>query len=665
MLDEGLIAMNLLTKILITFFIWIVFGAAGAMSQVSPTPGKPWPYGPFVIDTSTIPATICVGQPAASGNSCPNSKGVVGRWDGTTYVPVFAGGAPVNGSSTAWISITSYGADPTGANDSAPALSLAQAAANAKYSQGQVACVYFPTGTYLMNSNPTGFTGPGCVIGDGPLKTIVKTGPNLTTSVFSWTDAWIGAPGTAFPYNGTTVNIPAVRAGPILSDLSIVGNRTYGQQTAIAFDGHEDFGLIQNVDVFYMNGSAFRTGVPAPGASDAYTRETRLVNFRAFNSGKAGAPVIDLGTLYNGGETSNSIDLLNIDIYAPFGTGIHIAPRTRFIEGTQIRVEGIENNPSGIQADLIQVGDGNSATPPVSVHFKGLTLIDPYVGFAALHMAGTSSNLAYDYAFEGAIGGGNPLGNGLQLDVGRQGIFRFPANNANGTDLILGANLGSVLIEAGGNQSGWTITNNSGTPTASFFPASGTLNTATGVGSFAFGAGSSASGANSIVMGLNNTTTNAANVILGGIGASDRGRNGWIGSGASSYFQFGQVGIFGTTSGASEIPLRSINGFGPCITTDNTTHGFQVSIVARDITNTANVFYWSIPSGVLTRNVGASSTREVGQAPVSGGFGTGLSASARAAADTSGGCLYVAFQPPSGNTDTWHVGGTVVTNEVQ
>jgi hypothetical protein len=520
-----------------------------------------------------------------------------------------------------------------------------------------------------MNSNPTGFTGPGCVIGDGPLKTIVKTGPNLTTSVFSWTDAWIGAPGAAFPYNGSTVNIPAVRAGPILSDLSVVGNRTYAQQTAIAFDGHEDFGLIQNVDVFYMNGSAFRTGVPAPGGVDAYTRETRLVNFRAFNSGKAGAPVIDIGTLYNGGETSNSIDLLNIDIYAPFGAGIHVAPRTRFIEGTQIRVEGIENNPSGIQADLIQIGDGNSAYPPVSVHFKGLTLIDPYVGFAALHMAGTSSNLAYDYAFEGAIGGGNPLGNGLQLDVGRQGIFRFPANNANGTDLILGANLGSVLIEAGGNQTSWTITNNNSQATNLFFPPVAStpqpsINTATGSNAFSFGTGSNGVASNSIAIGINNIAGRSGSVVLGGTGGNDRTRAGWVGTGTSSFSQFGTMGVFGTATGTAEVPLRGINGDGPCVTVDNTTHGFSVNLVARDITNKVNIFYWTV-SGAISRDVGASTTRIVSSSPVSGGLGNGPAATARVGADTTGGCVYLAFTPPSGNTDTWHLGATVATNEIQ
>jgi hypothetical protein len=658
--------MNLLTKILITFFIWIVFGAAGAMSQVSPTPGKPWPYGPMVIDTSTIPAKVCIGQPAASGNACPNSKGVVGTWDGTNWVPIFAGGTPVSGSSTSWISLTSYGADPTGTNDSVPAMNLAIAAVNSSYSSGPPVCIYIPKGTYLFNSNPSTFTGPGCVIGDGPLKTIVKTGPNLTTSVFSWTDAWIGAPGTAFPYNGATVNISAIRAGPILTNLSIVGNRGYAQQTAIAFDGHEDFGLIQNVDVFYMNGSAFRTGVPAPGAADAYTRETRLVNFRAFNSGKAGAPVIDIGTLYNGGETSNSIDLLNIDVYAPFGAGIHLAPRVRYIEGTQIRVEGIENNPSGIQSDLIQVGDAGSAFPPVAVHFKGLTLIDPYVGFAALHLAGSDSTNAYDYDFEGSIGGGNPLGNGLQLDVGRQGFIRFAANNVSGKELILGAAVGTLTLEAGNNQSGWTITNNSAYTTNSFFSGNGgSINTATGANSFSFGSGSTANGPNSVTIGLNNTTGFTGNVILGGTGADSRGRNGWIGSGASPFFQFGKMGVFATVANASEVPLRGISGYGPCITTDNTTHGFRVNVTARDVTNPTNVFYWTVAGGLLTRDVGASTTRIVNTGYTSGGLGNGASASARVGADTQGACIYVAFTPPSGNTDTWHVAGTVETIEIQ
>jgi hypothetical protein len=563
--------------------------------------------------------------------------------------------------------VTSYGADPTGNTDSTPALSLAQAASNAAFGMGQVACVYFPTGTYLINGNPTGFTGPGCVLGDGPLKTIVKTGPNLTTSVFSWTDAWIGAQSNlGFPYNGNTANVAAIRAGPILSNLSIIGNRSYGQQTAIDYIGHEDFGLIENVDVFYMNGSAFRTGIPAPGGADAYTRESRLVNFRAFNSGRAGAPVIDFGTVFNGGDSTNSNELTNVDVYAPYGAGIHLAPRTRYIEGTQIRVEGIENNPTGVQADLIQIGDGNSNIPPVGIHFRGLNLIDPYAGFAALHLAGTTSDLAYDYNFEGTIGGGNPVGNGLQLDVGRQAVFRFPANNVSGSELILGANIGSILIEAAKNEVGWNIVNNSTTPTGAFFPpVTSVVNTATGGNSFAFGTGSTASSNNSVAIGQYNVADSDGSVILGGIGAASRARAGWIGSGASPYFQFGQLGIFATVSNASEVPLRSINGTGPCITSFNTTHGIRVSLVARDISNPANLFYWNLSGGLLTRDTATSSTRVLGQTPVFGGSGTGATASARFAADTTGACLYVAFQPPSGNTDVWHVGGLVETNEVQ
>jgi hypothetical protein len=544
-------------------------------------------------------------------------------------------------------------------------MNLAIAAVNSSYSSGPPVCIYIPKGTYLFNSNPNTFTGPGCVIGDGPLKTIVKTGPSLTTSVFSWTDAWEGAAGgTGFPFNGATVNIPSVRAGPILSGLSIIGNRTYAQQTAIAFDGHEDFGLIQNVDVFYVNGSAFRTGVPAPGGADAYTRESRLVNFRAFNSGKAGAPVIDLGTLYNGGDTTNANTLLNIDIYAPYGVGIHIAPRTRYIDGNLIRVEGLENNPANIQGDLIQVGDPGSANSPNSIHLKGLNLVDPYVNYAALHVAGTSSAQAYDYSFDGSIGGGAAAGNGLQLDVGQESIFRFPANNVNGTELILGSALSPVLIEAGGSQGQWSVTNNSSFALASFFPSAFT-NNATGTDSLAFGTGSTAGNSGGIALGVNNIAGQPGSVILGGTGANDRGRPTWQGSGSSPYFQFGKIGIFGTTSGTASIPVRSSYGGGPCITTDNTTHGFKVSIVARDITNVGNVFYWSIPAGVLSRGTGAGSTVFAAQPSVSGGLGTGVGAGAFAGADTTGGCLYVGFNPPSGNTDTWHVGGTVETSEVQ
>ncbi len=446
------------------------------------------------------------------------------------------------------IDLLRFSPDRTGASDTSPAWIAAIRLANAEISRGSPICITVPPGIYLIAAPLPAFAGPGCVVGGGKLTTILKTATTLSGPVLSWDDAWIGAfGGAAYGFNAATMDVASQRAGPILKDLSILGDRTSAPQTAIAFLDHVDFASVEDVDVFFMNGSALSTGRTEKDA-EAYTRESHLVNFRAFNSGSATAPVIDLSTTFQGGDATNAVQMFGIDIYAPYGTGLHVGSHTGGISGDDIRIEGIEGNPTGVRADLLEVGDAGRPGSTAGIHLRGLQLVDPYAGSAALHVTGSDSGLTYDLDFEGSIGGGNPLGRGLQIDVGRSSVFRFPFVSTKDTNLTVGPRSGhDIVVDAAGHEGDWTVVNQNPDPTALRFPTFNTAPVSSGLDlqTGRHAPGRTASGRDAVTLGVDNRAVGTASVAAGSY-------NETVGQGGSALGSANRVsGDFGTAAGQS------------------------------------------------------------------------------------------------------------------
>lgn len=114
----------------------------------------------------------------------------------TTLIPKYDQGStgavnrPINQKLAESLSVLDFGADSTGATDSTTAI---QNAVNAALALGG-ATVYFPNGTYILNSNIelgmasyNGTEGAVNIIGESTTRTIIKPGVTGTTALFSIT----------------------------------------------------------------------------------------------------------------------------------------------------------------------------------------------------------------------------------------------------------------------------------------------------------------------------------------------------------------------------------------------------------------------------------------------------------------------------------------------
>ena len=395
-----------------------------------------------------------LGAASAAGDA-PGINPARGQWMGATPGVIDLPTALPTGSAL----------DRTGVADTSPSWIAAIDAANRDFAAGRPNCIRVPAGVFRVDHPLPTFTGPGCIVGEGPVATFVKTAPTLAGPLFSWSDAWVGRDvDVAYPFGGATMGIAAQRAGPTVRSLTIVGDRRSRPQTALMFYDHEDFASIEDVNVFHMNGSALATGV-VEHARDAYLRESHILNFRVFNSGSATAPAVDFGSA-NARLGTNDIVMIGIDIYAPYGTGMRIGSGAAGFYGEAIRIEGLEGNPAGVRGDLLQVGDPGATVATTGevegIHLRGLNLIDPYAGSAALHVAGADSDGVYDLDFEGSIGGGAPRGRGLQVDVGRSSSFRFAQIHTDDTNLTIGSAVGPhLVIDGRGNEGTWSTRDDS------------------------------------------------------------------------------------------------------------------------------------------------------------------------------------------------------------
>ncbi len=402
------------------------------------------------------------------------------------------------GSSSGATGLTlSLGWNATGSyvygNDDSAAFVSAINQAAAEYAAGSPAYVFAPAGAYLIDVNalPTMGSGLG-IVGEGVGKTFFIVGASYSGDLFSWSDAWLG---NSVPFNGAmgqvTDNTYAARA----VGFSVYGNRrSPAQQSALSFYDHDDEVLIDDVEVKYLNGRCLYAGAQK-NDNASYMRESRLGRIRCFNDGKSGVPVVEF-TSTGSGDTTNEVYISELDIYAPYSTGLWIHngasnPGTA-VTIQKLRIEGLEGNAANVSGDLLEIGDPSNNGIVSGFSVGQLGLVDPYPGYAALHITGTNSaNAPYfirigaDYGAANAIGGGVPLGYGVKIDVGRSLYLHMAQIYTWETGFTTGASSGSpIVLDMDQNES--TVTYSiAGSPTAVYTPlrASGQLGNPTGTAS--------------------------------------------------------------------------------------------------------------------------------------------------------------------------------------
>src|SRR4051812_34966233 len=97
--------------------------------------------------------------------------------------------------------------------------------------------------------------------------------------LFSWSEAWMAS---HYPFGGDTADVTNQKAGPLVQDLTIVGNRTAASaQYALRFYDRDDQILVRNVNMFYVKGSCISTGILS-ATTQAFIRESRFENVRCY-----------------------------------------------------------------------------------------------------------------------------------------------------------------------------------------------------------------------------------------------------------------------------------------------------------------------------------------------------------------------------------------------
>ena len=356
---------------------------------------------------------------------------------------------------SAIFNVRNYGAKGDATTDDSVAIASAAAAAAVTAVNGRPASLYFPSGVYRLVAALSTFTAPVSVLGDGHAQSVILVDTAFSGDVFSWSQTG-GDEGDDL---GGSLR-PADRARVKIEGIRIVGDRTTANvQNAFVFYDRADRVLVQNVDIFYMTGSALHSGVTQRTPQASMTR-SQFYSLRFFNCGSAGIATVDFNS-HGAGDGTSNVSVNALDIFAPFGAGVVIhsdGPPVHALRFSKLRIEGLQNGT--ISSDLLQVGDAALSGSVSDIEFDQTELIDPYFGFAAIRFAAPGLPSApHEVHYEGFIGGGLPNGKGVVIDAGRslflklRGIHTTDVNVTVASSATVG---GPIVLNGFGQESTWT-----------------------------------------------------------------------------------------------------------------------------------------------------------------------------------------------------------------
>ncbi len=356
-----------------------------------------------------------------------------------------------------------------GADDSA-AFAAAINAANSSAAAGKPFCLSLPQGDYFINGTPLPAfqqnTGGG-LCGAGAWKTIVTLGPSYAGDLFSWSDSWAAGVSNA---SGTQV-IAATKYGVRVRGLTIIGNNAApAPQNAFMFYDHDDFVSMDDIDIDNLNGRGIDAGAMKNDTA-AYLRESHFSNVRLSNSGNATSPSFEITSQCSascaGQDASNTIDIHDIDIYGSRGAGFVLrnamptgGGTERGIHIARLRVEGTENNPYGVAADLVQVGDAAMAGAIAGIECLDCYLISPYTNYWAVDIEGQSAAATNGVYFAGNVtagaggGGAVKIGAGKNIDIEAvEGLSSVATNVTVASSATVAS---PIIINGNGAEPFWT-----------------------------------------------------------------------------------------------------------------------------------------------------------------------------------------------------------------
>src|SRR5437764_4579865 len=168
---------------------------------------------------------------------------------------------------------------------------------------------------------------------------------------------------------------------------------------------------------------------------------------RIFNVVARGVPAVEFTAEGDLPSATGEIDISQLDIYAPHGPGMVLrakgaAQTINNFRVSQLRIEGLEGNADNSQGDLLQIGDSRfGAASPRGLSFSQTELLDPYPGFCAVRFDAPNARLSsYSVVMDSLmIGGGTSSGCGINVQAGRNLLFRVYQMNTKAANVIVGA----------------------------------------------------------------------------------------------------------------------------------------------------------------------------------------------------------------------------------
>jgi len=662
--------------------------------------GTNWDAGDYSVNPTTLtsePVTGCGLTGAtlaiAMGVSIPQVT-TAGIYAALPSQPVTQSATSGSGTGATFTMINNPGGLYALGTDNTAALSAAVALSNSLYTQGIHACLYFPArdsrfpdgSGYLIASSPTQFAqlNPGCVIGDGPQKSMIRLGGSFAGDLFSWSDPWFAG---NVPFGGS-MPVSKNQIGVILSGIGVVGDTmSPAQQNAFHFYDHADNILFQNVDCWFVHGYCLAMGGEPKNDVSASVRESRFYNLRVVSSGSETISSVYISN-HSVADATDELEFFGLQLLRCNGKCMQISPAFNGGASNAMRFFGVRAERSFDGDDLIVIGDQVLTGLVNTIYMYGFDGEQSQLDHAIIRMEAPSASVQpYDIEINGAVGGGT--GVGVSVDAGRLmklvmgGVVGTPSFRVGPSSLVSGGIIIDSFLAVGTTyvidptSVGLVFTNlrTTGDPTAlgslavNIQPGQSAFgNTATGANCIVLSNGTSkcigtagiaigtnlSANTNSILLGTSHVNT-AVTTLLTGSGASD---NGVIGHNAWATNQFSSPGD--SQLGAFLFKGISVGTVTPIILTTNDSNSPNAGdlgnprpdsgnigllfCLARDTGGSNDLAAWEDPHMMIAKGLTAADTTLKLSALTQIYADTGASSwTLTATADTTNGGVSLAF----------------------
>lgn len=249
----------------------------------------------------------------------------------------------------------------------------------------QKALVIIPTINLLIAEGAPPITETVALMGVSTMHSRIFLQPDFTGSVLTVKNTGFAGESECYPIMGDTAfvnNVGDLRAGVVLKNFSIIGNRSHGApQTGISIEGNVDHLTVEDVFLGYLNGPAICAGLSV-GNVRGQIRESSFSRVRVRHCGRSDSTAsvsfchMNDSPGHPEADSSNLFTLDDIHIVFPYGRGIEfveygqtLSSRTLYgVIAKKIMLHGRHAHDTRSQGALLHL-EGNLKNLKLEVNF--------------------------------------------------------------------------------------------------------------------------------------------------------------------------------------------------------------------------------------------------------------------------------------------------------